>query len=307
MLSLLPSFAELVYDTWWEVQAQLLLLASQLLVYLASIQRTGGEGPSPEDDMAEALLRIVFRVFGAPGASKILLQVGLCTLVRTLDLYPSLLHVYVTVLLQQPPSFRQRLLSGPPRAELGAAPAVNRRLAYVMGTSSREYNECCICNYWPAKDVARALAEQSEAAELANFEPEHLEVLTACLQDVDVELDDDWLAVFEKVKAYVFVALIDPTLHNGATEVVKRFWLCRPQSSAIRALDASQKTLLQTLRILYGDTDQTRVDESDMLSFLREMREAGGAIKDMLQLVVDQFREVHNMEFQRSSLDTLFE
>jgi len=155
--------------------------------------------------------------------------------------------------------------------------------------------------------VGRTLAGQGEASQLAHFEPEHLEVLMACLPDPGVDLDDEWLAVFEKVKAYVFVALVDPALHHGATDVVRRFWLSRPQAAALRAIEASKKTLLQTLRINYGDTGHTRVHEAALLAFLREMRDHGGAIAEMLQAVVDQFREAHNVEFQRSSLDALFE
>lgn len=115
---------------------------------------------------------------------------------------------------------------------------------------------------------------------------------------------------FEKVKAYIFVALVDPALHGDATDVVKRFWLCHPQNTALKAMEASKKTLLQTLRISclrYTDTRRSYVDEEELLDFLREMRDAGGAIAQMLQSVVDQFREAHNAEFQRSSLGILFE
>jgi len=299
VLPLLPSFAELVHDRWWEVQAQLILLASQLLQHVA----THDKGTPQDEETVEALLLIISRLFGVPSTSKIVLQVGLCALVRNLRLYPSLLPAYVAVLLRQPAGLRQRLLT---KADDGSVPPP-RRLAYVMGTSSRLYEEFCISEQWPAVEVARTLAGQGEASQLAHFEPEHLEVLMACLPDPDVDLDDEWLAVFEKVKAYVFVALVDPALHHGATDVVRRFWLCRPQGTALRAIEASKKTLLQTLRINYSDTGHTRVHENDLLDFLREMRDAGGAIAEMLQAVVDQFREAHNVEFQRSSLDALFE
>jgi len=115
------------------------------------------------------------------------------------------------------------------------------------------------------------------------------------------------VTVFDKLKNYILIALIDRTLHQGATEVVRRFWLCRPMNTAVKALEASKKTLLNTLRVMYGDADQERVSESELLVFLCEMRDAGGAVSAMLQSVVDQFREAHNTEFQKSSLDTLFE
>jgi len=315
VLALLPSFEGLVHDSWWEVQAQLLLLTSNLLAHCANVQAAASKATSaesapqaPDDDTVEALLLIVSRLFGIEGTSKIVLQVGLSCLVRNLTQYPSLLPGYVSAFLRQPAGLRQRLLQGSVmKDDPGAPPPPPRRLAYVMATSSRLYEEWCVCDHWPSLDVARTLAEHCEAAQLAHFEPEHLEVLTSCLPEPGVDLDDEWLAVFEKVKAYVFVALIDPALHHGATEVVRRFWLCRPQTTALKAIEASKKTLMQTLRINYSDTGHTRVDESDLLSLLREMRDAGGAIAAMLQNVVDQFREAHNVEFQRSSLDTLFE
>jgi hypothetical protein len=352
VMTLIPSFREMVSDSWWEVQAQLLLLTSQLLTYIAdktSLDVTGRKSsahlnsftrqqsigmarelgasdddinealaaPSPEAILVdlisklqvEALLLIVGRIFGVAGTSRIVLQVGLSSLVQNLSLYPTLLPAYLNVLLRQPPALRQRLLDLPPKAEDGG-PSSPRRLAYVMGTSSRLYEECCICDHWPALEVARTLAEtvnSTETGQLANFEPEHLEVLTACLPTVDVDLDEDWLDVFDKIKLYIFIALVDPVLHRGATDVVRRFWQARPQSFALRALKASEKTLMQTLRVLYCDTDRQRVHEQEMLAFLREMRDSGGEITKMLQNVVDQFREVNNTEFQRSSLDTLFE
>lgn len=301
VLSLLPSFRELVNDGWWEVQAQLLQLCAQLLLHLAN-----GHGSAEESEAANSLLTIVAGLFGALGTSKIVLQVGLCALVKTLQHYPILLQAYVSVLLGQPANLRQRLLQGGSKLDEGTV-LPPRRLAYVMGTSSRLYEECCIRDFWPSVEIARTLAVQAESTRLDNFEPEHLEVLTACLPAPSVDLGEEWLTVFEKVKAYVFVALVDPSLHLGAREVVRRFWLCRPQVTALKAIEASKKTLLQTLRINYSDTGHARVQECDLLELLREMRDTGGALKAMLQGVVDQFREAHNTEFLRSRLDTLFE
>jgi hypothetical protein len=312
VLALLPSFEELVHDAWWEVQAQLVLLTAHLLSHLAEggRQEAGkvAEGVPTDEEAVERLLLVVGRLLGSPGSSKIVLQVALCALVKILRHYPSILPAYVAVLLRQPPGLRQRLLQGRARADEPTSPP--RRLAYVMGTSSRLYEESCLCDQWPAVDVARTLAEQGESLQLDHFEPEHLQVLAACLPDPDADLNEEWMVVFEKVKAYIFVALVDPALHLGATEVVKRFWLCRPQNTALRAIEASKKTLLQTLRISclrYNDTRRSYVSEEELLEFLREMRDAGGAISQMLQSVVDQFREAHNAEFQRSSLGILFE
>jgi hypothetical protein len=302
----LTSFAPLVHDDWWEVQAQLLLLSSQLLAHTSQKQQDEGVLEQPENSNIDELLSIVKQLM-APGSSKNVLQVGLVALAGNLSLYPTLLHPYVAALLHQPAGLRRRLLgpAGPDPTSEEAALA--RRLAYVMGTSSRLYEEHCICNSWSPIDIARTISELGDAAQLAHFDPEHLEVFTACLPDDAVDLHDGWLEVFEKVKPFIFVALVDPALHRGASEVVRRFWLCRPQTQALRAIETSKRMLLQTLRVLYTDSDKTRVHEDAVLDFLREMRDHGGAIQDALQAVVDQFRESHNAEFLRSNLDQLFE
>jgi hypothetical protein len=312
VLQQLPCFSSLVLDTWWEVQAQLLLLTSQLLNFIATAN--GGDIANVADvemkSRIEELILIVDRIFGVPGTSKIVLQVGLSSLVGILRLFPSLLPAYTSVLLKQPYHMRQRLLEPPSRAEDGE-PTSPRRVAYVVGTSSRLYEEVCICDHWPALDIARTLADNAlgsgQTEQLANFEPEHLEVLTACLPSPDVDLDENWIEVFEKIKYYIFTALVDPALHRGATDVLRRFWLGRPQNLALRALKGSERALMTSLKILYCETDRDRVDEQEMLGFLREMRDSGGEITKMLQTVVDQFREVNNESFQRSGLETLFE
>jgi len=304
VLALLPSFAPLVADAWWEVQAQLALLAAQLLGHCTrqGLDASGGE--------VEELLGVTTQLLGSPGTSRMTRQVALCAVARTLCSYESLLSTYVESLLRQDPALSARLLDGRSTGgALGAAAPPPRRVAYVPGSSSRLYEEFCVCDFWPAKDVARTLAEQAEATQLDHFEPEHLRVLLGCLPDSDDDLDEDWLAIFQKVKSYIFVALVDPALHHGATEVVKRFWLARPQSIALKCLEASRKTLLTTLQInclRYQDAERAYVDEGYLLEFLREMRDAGGAASEAVQGVVDQFREMHNEDFLKSGLDTLF-
>jgi len=188
VISLLPSFKDLVLDSWWEVQAQLLQLSSQLLDYLASTGATS----SAE---AEALLAIVSPLLDSKRTSKVVLQVGLCSLVKILRHYPALIPDYVAVLLSQPLALLQRLLEpAPPKAEEGgeaAGAAAPRRLAYVIGTSSRLYEECCICTYWPAVEIARILTKQTKKGKQDTAEPEQLEVLMACLSDVDAELTEE--------------------------------------------------------------------------------------------------------------------
>merc|ERR550514_2249464 len=139
----------LANDDWWEVQAQLLELASQLLVRVATGElswentedvgaATAGTAGRSDAEVVDQLTQTVNRIFHENG-SKNVLQVGLSSLVHCLQYHPSLLPMYVSVLTRQPPIFRQRLLE--PTRE-GEARLVKN--TYVLGSSARMYEEQCI-------------------------------------------------------------------------------------------------------------------------------------------------------------------
>jgi hypothetical protein len=225
--------------------------------------------------------------------------------VTQLESYPSLLPSYVTAFLGQPTGLRTRLLQKTPEKQ---GP---NRIAYVMGTSSRLYDEVSITDRWPALAVAKAFADlvgaQKEGSQLDHFEPEHMETLASCMPECGEPLTNDWLDIFQMVKNYLFLALLDPDLHPSATDLIRRFWMTPSEHVSGGAVEDSKKTLLQTLRILYSGLDRSTVAEEDVLAFLSEMKQAGGALEKALEAVVDQFREQHNAEFQRSRLESLFE
>jgi len=324
IVALIPSFAALAGDEWWEVQAQLLLLATQLIskLFLAGRQElplgdeVSDRGHGKIDQAAEELLLsneeavesclgIINRLF-VVSSSKNVLQVGLSALVHLLPEYPNLLFIYVTVLLEQPPSLRQRLLR--PRGEIVAdGTCIAARRAYVMGNSSRMYEEKSVGSLWPHLEVAKTLARQLEALGLDRLELAHLEVLLASLPEQFL-LEDaaEWLSIFEKVKEYLFGALVDPELHIYSTQVIKRFWLCPGESVATASVQASQKNLMQALRFLYsGAEDRVRVDEAAMLKFLRDWHDSSTLASVEVQSVLEAFQEAYPNEYQISRLDTI--
>jgi len=325
VLALAPSFGGLVTDDWWEVQSQLLLLSAQLLQRVAGTTElneiassattnddagTDGGTALPKEavkrynEQTEALLAVVSRVFSVHN-SKNILQVGLSSLAPVIGDFPVLLPLYVSVLLGQTPSLRQRLLRTKDEVE-GGADAPTSRLTYVMGTSSRLYEEICISEVWPHVEVAKTFAAQVESSPLDHFELEHMEVLNAALPSTLAELyANEWLGVFSRVKNYVFVALIDPDLHMHATEVLRKFWLCNVERISTESLEASRKTLLQVLRIFYSDVDRTKVDEQDLLEFLRDISSQGGTAAIEIKGVIESFKEVHPAEYQSSGLNAI--
>lgn len=117
----------LASDSWWEVHAQLLLLASALLNHAAahtgrlvnpdgSVSTRGKlmdtenvEALARAEVGSEELLGLIAKILGSTN-SKLVIQVGLSALANNLRSYPVLLQLFVPALLQQPEDLRLRLI-----------------------------------------------------------------------------------------------------------------------------------------------------------------------------------------------------
>lgn len=321
IVALIPSFADLATDDWWEVQAQLLILCANLLGKVSVAERqecnlgdveegsasgkdqSQGEENFGNADVAESLLAVIGRLF-VESNSKNVLQVGLSALVHLLADYPILLPIFVSVLLEQPVKLRQRLLQPVEAGSEGGEST--RKRTYVMGSSSRLYEERCVSSLWPHLDVAKTFVRQLEASPLDHFELEHVEVFMASLPENFEEHEaDEWLDIFEKVKQYIFVALVDPDLHLHSTKIIKRFWLCPVERIATRSIEGSKRTLLKALRLLYRNLAQGGVDEAAVVQFLRDLRNRGGIIQIEVTMMIESFRDTHPAEYAGSQLDTV--
>jgi hypothetical protein len=332
IVSLIPVLEGLAADDWWEVQAQLLQLSTHLLSKLALGSRqdsgydearsegqsdprtplaTPGSGPPPEqgDDMSDpmdSLLAIISRLFKI-SSSKNVLQVGLSALVHLLSDFPTLLPLYVSILLQQPPLLRQRLLR-PHIVDADGRPA---RMTYVWGHTSRLYEEECISAQWPHLDVAktfvRVVVEGREGVDLERFDLEHMEVFLGSLpEQFEREEQDEWIEVFDRVKNYVCLAIIDPKVHIHSAQIMKRFWCAESEAVSQKCIELSKKNMLRALALLYGGADRIKVDEAAVLQLLRDLRQSRDNVQIEVDSLLEAFKETHSDEYAVSNLHTVF-
>lgn len=290
VLALLPNLRDLEQDDWWEVQAQLLVVFSHMLRGIADEEKLSSEQSHAAEK--EQLLSLVHSIFNYRGASKHVIQVGLSSLARNLGDYPELLPTYMDLLLAQPPGLRRRLLGLEQREEEGW------KVAYVMGTSSRVFDEARIGKFWPSLEVAKTFAlmiNNARRAGVERFETEHLEVLLAALPpSFEEEYADEWIRVFDDVKELLFVALFDVELHGGAREVVFRFWMTPVERIAEGSVAASKSTFVEALNgLLYGPKAQVGVctSEDDMLDFLKVLKDNGGQAAKGVAEVISDFQQ----------------
>merc|ERR1712007_203425 len=170
----------------------------------------------------------------------------------------------------------------------------------------------CITMLWPHLDVAntfvRLRVDQKET--MNGFEVSDMEVLLASLPEQFVAYEaKEWLKIFDKVKQYIFDALIDPKLHLHSTQIIKRFWYCSVEQIATGSVEGSRRMLIQSLRALYSHSDaheDARVDEAAVLQFLRDLRYHSEEMQMEITNILDAFRETHPDEYASSQLDTVF-
>ncbi|CAE7781689.1 unnamed protein product, partial [Symbiodinium necroappetens] len=314
VVALLQHFSALANDEWWEVQAQLLRLSAKLLGRLSTERGQAVVGAEDDgsasgasrleegaeasvDAVIEEILSIVSRLFVVSN-SKNVLQVGLSALVHVLPDYPNLLPVFVAVLLGQTPALRQRLLQEPAEGDDKAG------RTYVHGNFTCTYEETCLPEIWPHLDIAKTLTMQLEASPPDHLETEHLEVLLASLPFFfDEDEADEWFNIFEKVKKYVFTALVDPQLHLLSTQIIRKFWASGVETIAAKTRENSLDMMAETLSMLYDGSE--RVEEASVIVFLREMRGRDDDTQAEVDRMIDHFAESHPDKYQASQLHTV--
>ncbi|CAE7335034.1 unnamed protein product [Symbiodinium sp. CCMP2456] len=314
VVALLQHFSALANDEWWEVQAQLLRLSAKLLGKLSTERGQAVVGAEDDgsasgasrleegaeasvDAVIEEILSIVSRLFVVSN-SKNVLQVGLSALVHVLPDYPNLLPVFVAVLLGQTPALRQRLLQEPAEGDDKAG------RTYVHGNFTCTYEETCLPEIWPHLDIAKTLTMQLEASPPDHLETEHLEVLLASLPFFfDEDEADEWFNIFEKVKKYVFTALVDPHLHLLSTQIIRKFWASGVETIAAKTRENSLDMMAETLSMLYDGSE--RVEEASVIVFLREMRGRDDDTQAEVDRMIDHFAESHPDKYQASQLHTV--
>jgi hypothetical protein len=279
--NLIPELVNLATDPWWEVQAQLLLLVP-IMIRTGRPHELAGE---------EELIMILQKIFGNANQSKTLLQVGLVGIARCLREVPQLTEHYVSILLAQPKALRDRLLV-----------PQQSRIAYVMGPSSRLYEERGVVEQLPRFDIANIVMYKIEGAGLTRLEVEHCDLLAACIGKPwepapGPEEVEEWLGWYEKAKKYVLIALADPELHEAAKSITSAFWGSPHFSS--KTLEMSVETLAKSMHVVFSATsDRVTVDNSEILAYLRAVKDRGEEQERFIRTVVDYFKVSYPNEYE---------
>ena len=286
-------------ETWWEVHAQLLVVAGTLL---ADLEADAAEA-------AELIEGVVGRVF-TPSASLNIRKVGLQHLMRAVERHAALLLPrYTEVLCSLDASSRPFLLS---------TSADDAEELPVAGASGGKYRlaPLPLGRAWPGLPIARQIA-----ARIVAEQPEHMELgeiqgLLAAMTGGSEAEDADmgaWVDVFQSVRDYIFVALCDGDCCDVALEVLRKLVAESPLGESVLA----ESTLLGSLRLLFpdggsgagGQDEEERGDmgacQEQVKAFLEELWGQGQPFAGAVEALLAQFEADHPEQFGPSILAPL--
>jgi hypothetical protein len=276
--NLVPELSALKNDPWWEVQAQLMVLCANMI----------RAGKHLEVDGADVLINVLESIF-RPTQSKNILQVGLVAIVRCLREAPQLCLTYVKVLLSQPKALRDRLLH--PR---------DGRIAYVMGPTSRLYEERGVVEQLPKLLVAQSVLSMIEETAKTRLEVEECDVLSICCENFNEDDVEGWIQFYSDFKLFLVVALVDPDLHAMAKRMFSGFLT---SSFAPSITDETVEALAKAIRMIYRESKERAVIEPDeILVYLRSVMEMGEVQEKFVRDTIEFFRTNFLDDFVKSNL-----
>ena len=232
----------------WEVKAQCMLFACNILRYLRSYSyllksakdeggtdtnkgmqqpnSRGGNGPSAKDanidrNYAKQLisdnLDIMKNCFGA-NVPKGVQKLGLFETQDILNDFKSLYRPYVETFLEIDPDVRSIILGEDETLK-------NEEIYFSLGSNSDNYRVKSNPDFFDRISIARSLADYIIENELESLESVHIDLIDfATNQGMDSKYLDSWFKIFAKLKEYLFVAICDQDLYTQALTILHRFF-----------------------------------------------------------------------------------
>jgi hypothetical protein len=282
-------------DTWWEVRAQLVVLAATLLsIYPAT---------DPQHELPLQVIQRLFTTGTAAGVKK----AGLSYIAGVLKTHPSLTKPFVEVLLTVSESDRLLLLSPPVSDELAEedegvpsnfGKVGDFRLASSHGNGGAGIPLYSLPIVWDGASVAQQVSTRILENQAENLEVADAQVLASAVSTANLDENADvWESIFEKLRDYLYVALCDPGCCSMAVAILQRLVISlQLGDAAFRGSGA--KSLTGALKLLFdganGDQDCQRM----VCEFLQETGNHGPGMGASVTTLLQDFKAVRSDLFE---------
>ncbi|KRX05819.1 Calponin homology domain [Pseudocohnilembus persalinus] len=254
ILAKMHKLQKLIFDDWWEVKAQILIITANLLLYIAQSQlelEQRSQKNSPKNDsqnmeeiksihskdnnnnnnnnnnsqdqetirqQQEYLMNITLGIFRTQ-VSENILRIGLIYLAPVLNHYPQLCDRYLDILLEIHDGFREIVLTTDP------VPGMEEG-QIVRGYASFNYKLSEAPIIWNSVGIAKSLDKYTKNNQLEQFQRVHLDILIGCLykqmEDADAQT---WMEIYENISTLIFDSLYFSELCYQASDILKKIFL----------------------------------------------------------------------------------
>lgn len=244
---------QLTNEHYWEVKAQALIFATNILTSFRSMSHllsqkedvkgiqksmsgkpgsSSGQNGQDRNTVKKNLnqaVEIINKCFNTL-APKSVQKLGLFELQPLLNDYKILYPAFIEVLLQIDPEIKQIILSEEPIR--GINTSFNSFLAgediyFSLGNVSFNYKLRSDLGNFDKIILANTLIDMVIQSQLESLELEHMQLLSVCCGDstdfLNIQQNDAWFKVFQKLKDYLLVSICDPDLCEQALNILHNF------------------------------------------------------------------------------------
>jgi hypothetical protein len=216
----------MVQDDWWEVQAQLIVVACKLLGYMD--QNDESQPSAQVYDLLRSILQ-------SREHNTNLKKIALSYIAPLLATHDSLVDTFVGILLEIPEYDRLALLEQP-------SDSVNQ----VQVGSSLAYQIVSIPYNWDSLAVAKSLTNIIKEHNLSLYELQHYDIMNTCVSTVG-ELSDredmiPWETVFVENQNLLFAGLSDEENCEVAADLILKFYVLL-QADALKSIPLLLKAI----------------------------------------------------------------
>lgn len=278
---------------WWEVKAQLLIVASSFLHIASSL--AAEESERDMTDQIELALTIIEREFH-PSANLNLRRIGLAYLANNLSGYQELVPLYVDVLFSLPPAIRLVMLHASLSESIGNGDVARNELP-IRGTSGARYQLMQLPVHWDSVALAKQIFYEWKSQDHVDFEV--VLVLHKCFEQLHESGKSDQAAMlYDQMKSFVVLGLLDA----GGCALVTQIILDLLSSSPSAAEDVFQHdTLIECLqKLVTKNVDDIR--QQAAVKMLRDISTFDSKCAKSVRRCIETIRSMCDVQTFNASL-----
>ncbi len=262
-------------EEWWEVRAQLIILISRLLLLNPNTPNTS--------------ISIIIKLFNKQISHNIL-RIGVICLAELLNSRPELCERYLEILLEIGREVRADILE---INEIRMGPVV-----FGSDTFVYQLTGAPIC--WNSIGIGKAMYEYCHQHNLQSFSKKHLDILYACLhQELQPADMQSWLDIYERLKEYLFSALLEAELCVVDAEILKKLFTFEQIQEHL--MGSSRDSFLSLFERIYRG-GVSPACPANLLEFLEYLNERKVLFKQYIYRLIKEFSEHSKELFLESNL-----